>query len=66
MPSTRRAAGLTSEQVTSMIEAIEVMDHRIMQRRGPCPDCGGTGRGGSNTTDGGADDDCVTCSGEGS
>src|SRR5690606_4702040 len=30
-----------------------------------CPDCEGEGRGGVNTTDGGPDDDCSTCSGEG-
>lgn len=30
-----------------------------------CPDCSGSGRGGPNTTDGGEDDDCRTCSGEG-
>lgn len=30
-----------------------------------CKDCGGTGRGGPNTTDGSQDDDCCTCSGEG-
>lgn len=30
-----------------------------------CPDCGGAGRGGPNTTDGGEHDDCSTCSGEG-
>lgn len=29
----------------------------------PCPDCEGTGRGGSNTTDGEPDDDCSGCSG---
>ena len=30
-----------------------------------CPDCGGVGRGGSNTTDGGKHDDCCRCSGTG-
>ena len=30
-----------------------------------CLSCSGTGRGGSNTTDGGQDDDCCSCSGEG-
>lgn len=31
----------------------------------PCPNCDGTGKGGSNTTDGGEHDDCSTCSGSG-
>ncbi|MFU3805810.1 hypothetical protein ACM7G9_09115 [Pseudomonas aeruginosa] len=30
-----------------------------------CPDCRGAGRGGPNTTDGGPNDDCCTCSGTG-
>jgi hypothetical protein len=30
-----------------------------------CPTCKGTGRGGVNTTDGGADDDCCDCEGTG-
>lgn len=31
----------------------------------PCPDCAGSGRGGTNPTDGSPHDDCATCSGEG-
>lgn len=31
----------------------------------PCPDCKGNKRGGANTTDGGPDDDCSTCSATG-
>jgi antirestriction protein len=31
----------------------------------PCPDCDGTGRNGSNTTDGTEGDDCATCSASG-
>lgn len=33
--------------------------------RKPCPSCGGSGRGGQSTTDGGEDDDCSACSATG-
>lgn len=66
------AALFYREKKVAALEHYEAMAREARQSAVPapcrdiaCSDCDGTGRGGSNTTDGSPHDDCSACSGSG-
>ncbi len=62
---TRRMKAAKLARLQQAIAAAQAPDYFAWAASHPCRDCKGTTRGGPNTTDGGPDDDCLTCSATG-